>query len=412
MLPNAIEILIVEDDSVVREMATTVAEKRGLNVVSCESAEEAQLLWKENQFPLILLDLHLPKMDGEEFCKWIRNQPNGEDTFVIVATADTNVKTFHRVLSAGANDYVPKPFHPQLLAIRLDVANSQIRQIAKKKAFQAEVFRNEKRFRLISENSRDLVCTHQADGSISYISPSSKNLLGYDPEELIGRNFDELKLDPNTTPINLQCGEDESNGQLETTNTWNAQRKDKKEIWLETYTQATKNLSGGLVEIYSYSRDITEQKNEERQLQILKVLGEDTDSEAFLKAILHEIETHLDASAVLHIHPYSRDRISFSIHTSKLDEDSLQFHKELNRETNNELATFQSKNANGVFNQLKNSESWEAIICEPVPGTYGRSIGKITICAHHPINESERTKAILSLCASRIGCVLESHVLR
>src|SRR6056297_1866357 len=45
---------------------------------------------------------------------------------------------------------------------------------------------SEQKFRLISEASRDLVCTHNLDGVFKYVSPSSRDILGYEPEELIG----------------------------------------------------------------------------------------------------------------------------------------------------------------------------------------------------------------------------------
>ena len=404
------DILIIEDDEVIQALVAAVAQKKGHTTTVCASAEAGQTAWKEKKHPLIILDLNLPGMDGTEFCKWLRKEEEGADTFVVVATANNKVETFHNVLTAGANDYISKPLQPQLLAIRLEVAVSQISQILKKKEFQNEITQNEKRFRLLSENSRDLICTHNPDGTITYISPSSQNILGFSPQEILGKSFDDLKLDPNVFPLNKNCGTDEENGKLESTQVWRINRKDKEEVWLETYTQTNRDEQNKVKEIYSYSRDVTEQKNEEHQIKILAVLGENADSEAFLLAIIQEMEEKMKARVCIHTFSSSPDKLSYCFHSNSAPEDEIKLHKTINKETPHDKALFQPKTAAGVFHHIDGIGETEALLTQPIPGTFGRPIGKITITSNHPLTESERTKAILSLCATKIGCVLEEHI--
>ena len=138
-------ILIIEDDPVIHALIKTICEKKGHIVDVCESAEDGQLKWMEKKHPFILLDLNLPGMDGLAFCKWLREEKKEEDPFILISTSHNKVEMFHRVLEAGANDYISKPLQPQLLAIRIDVAKNQVKQIIKKRVFEKQIIQNEKR---------------------------------------------------------------------------------------------------------------------------------------------------------------------------------------------------------------------------------------------------------------------------
>jgi PAS domain S-box-containing protein len=408
---QGVPALIIEDDPAVAALIAGVAEKRGHKSIIANTAEEGQEIWLKQKQPLIILDLNLPGMSGTDFCKWLRSLENGKDVFVLISTANNKVETFHAVLKAGANDYIPKPLQPALLAIRLDVAEHTIKQILEKRGLEGEVGRNERRFQLISENSRDLVCTHSPNGEILYVSPSCQNLLGLSPHELLGKTFDNIKLDKEASPLNTAAITDEENGQLESIFTWRTKHKDGQEVWLETYTQSGHDIEDKEVkEIYSYSRDVTDRIREEQQIRILTILGESTDSESFLKSIIEEMEQKMDASVCIHIHATSPDSLSYCINGDGVSEETANKHKSLNRETPHDKALFQCKNAAGVFNYIEGTDDLESVITQPIPGTFGRPIGKITIFSSHKISDSERTRAILLLCATKIGNVLEDHV--
>ena len=69
---------------------------------------------------------------------------------------------------------------------------------------------HDKIFRLISENSRDVICLHDTDHRYIYVSPSCKEILGYDPEELVGTNLWAL-----VHPQNLEALQKEGTGNAE-----------------------------------------------------------------------------------------------------------------------------------------------------------------------------------------------------
>lgn len=109
-------VLIVEDDENISGILQTALVKAGYDVVQAFSGTEGKMLlgMSDRSFSLILLDLMLPGMSGEELLKCIRSQ---SDIPVIVLTAKGEPDDKISVLTGGADDYITKPFEiPEILA--------------------------------------------------------------------------------------------------------------------------------------------------------------------------------------------------------------------------------------------------------------------------------------------------------
>lgn len=109
-------ILIAEDDAHINELLHTAFSKAGYSTVQAYSGTEAKMLlgMAENKFDLILLDLMLPGMTGEELLASVRS---GSDVPVIVLTAKDELDDKVSVLTGGADDYITKPFEiPEVVA--------------------------------------------------------------------------------------------------------------------------------------------------------------------------------------------------------------------------------------------------------------------------------------------------------
>lgn len=109
-------ILIIEDDADISQLLYTALSKAGYNAVQAYSGTEGKMLlgMKEKKFALILLDLMLPGMSGEELLSVIRSE---SDIPVIVLTAKDELDDKISVLTGGADDYITKPFEiPEVLA--------------------------------------------------------------------------------------------------------------------------------------------------------------------------------------------------------------------------------------------------------------------------------------------------------
>ena len=103
-------ILIVDDELDTVKLAKRLLEIEGFNVITAYDGEEA-LNQVYNEKPiLILLDIKIPKIDGYDVCKKIKENPDYKDTKIIMFTAKVFEKDKIKGKEVGADDYITKPF--------------------------------------------------------------------------------------------------------------------------------------------------------------------------------------------------------------------------------------------------------------------------------------------------------------
>lgn len=112
-------ILVVDDDASNLKMANHILSGEGMRVSLAKSGKEAIEFLDTNHPDLILLDIHMPEMDGFEVMSVIRKNPNSEKIPVIFLTADDDFLVETKGLSLGAVDFVKKPFVPKVLLLRV-----------------------------------------------------------------------------------------------------------------------------------------------------------------------------------------------------------------------------------------------------------------------------------------------------
>lgn len=109
------KILIVEDDKDIHSLIKSILKKENYEVISAYSGTEALLLIEHNNIDLILLDLMLPGINGEEIVEKVKNIP------IIVISAKMSSEDKVNLLIGGANDYITKPFDTNELLARIKV---------------------------------------------------------------------------------------------------------------------------------------------------------------------------------------------------------------------------------------------------------------------------------------------------
>lgn len=130
-------ILLIEDDESIREMVTTYLTKEGFRMLHASDGEEAMKLFYTHSFDLILLDLMLPKMNGMDCLKEIREQ--SLVPVLILSAKDSDVDKALG-LGFGADDYIAKPFSMIELLARVKAALRRAGYSSKKRMFINRLF--------------------------------------------------------------------------------------------------------------------------------------------------------------------------------------------------------------------------------------------------------------------------------
>ena len=110
------KILIVEDEAAIAEVVSAYAKREGFDTVTASDGLSALEIFSREDISLVILDLMLPKLSGEEVCRRIREK---SQVPIIMLTAKTAESDVVYGLDTGANDYVAKPFSPRVLMARI-----------------------------------------------------------------------------------------------------------------------------------------------------------------------------------------------------------------------------------------------------------------------------------------------------
>lgn len=116
---ETIKILIVEDDPDINHLLSKIMKKQGYETVQAFSGSEGKLLLSMEKFDLLLLDLMLPGIMGEELIHDLRTNSNIP---IIVLSAKSSLQERVKVLNLGADDYLTKPFETEEVVARVNGA--------------------------------------------------------------------------------------------------------------------------------------------------------------------------------------------------------------------------------------------------------------------------------------------------
>lgn len=110
-------ILIVDDETMVTDFLKPYLAKSGFAVYIAHTGKEALELYKQHNISLIILDLMLPDITGEEICKTIRSMAR---TPIIMLTAKVHESSILEGLHMGADDYILKPASPRIVVAKVE----------------------------------------------------------------------------------------------------------------------------------------------------------------------------------------------------------------------------------------------------------------------------------------------------
>ena len=169
MSNNKYKILLVEDDTNISGMIQTLLETNGYQVLLAQRCRQGILMLSSHVPDLVVLDLGLPDMDGEEFIRIVRGSSMVP---IIVLSARTEEKDKVYALDLGANDYITKPFGTAELLARVR-ASLRINRMNLQAAIPDSVFTLEK---LLIDYDRRQV---SVDGNIIHLTQTEFNILSF-----------------------------------------------------------------------------------------------------------------------------------------------------------------------------------------------------------------------------------------
>ncbi len=185
---DPVKALVVEDHEGLREVVASLLRERGHEVHAFADAESAWEAAQATWFPIAMLDWGLPAMDGLALCRLLRSQPRGAQRAIVVVTGRSSEEDLAEVIGAGASDYLTKPFHYDQLVARAAFAERQVEVDAARETAEATLQLHSERFRSLVQNCSDIIAVLDADGNRTYISPSVRDILGYEPQAMLGVN--------------------------------------------------------------------------------------------------------------------------------------------------------------------------------------------------------------------------------
>ncbi|HVE71737.1 MAG TPA: EAL domain-containing protein [Thermoanaerobaculia bacterium] len=143
-----------------------------------------------------------------------------------------------------------------------EILEGTVIDITDRKQAEDALRESEARYRLMAENSTDLIARTTPDGRFVYASDAIRNLLGYEPAEVIGAHIRDI-IHPDDRPT-LRAIVPNEHGH---TFTYRAIRKDGSIVWFESTSRALFDENGATTEVISVSRDISERRRAEEQIE-------------------------------------------------------------------------------------------------------------------------------------------------
>ena len=167
MVKDCPHILVIDDDLRLRNLLQRYLQENGFAVTGAKDAENARMFLAQYQFNLLIVDVMMPNETGIEFLQKLR-QDNNVPAIVLTAMGDTPDRIAG--LEAGADDYLPMPFEPKELVLRINnilrrvpFQNAENDNILKMGCFYYDLEKKE-----LCEN----------DGTIVHVTPVEQAILG------------------------------------------------------------------------------------------------------------------------------------------------------------------------------------------------------------------------------------------
>ena len=116
------QALVIDDSRAVRMIVGNILREQGFEVLEAVHGQDGLQRLQENpEISLVLVDWNMPVMDGLQFIQAVRCVPAWDSVQLVMVTTETEAEQVQRAMNAGANEYVMKPFTPEVLVAKLSL---------------------------------------------------------------------------------------------------------------------------------------------------------------------------------------------------------------------------------------------------------------------------------------------------
>ncbi len=300
-------ILVIDDRTSDRELLAMLLRHAGYSVLETADGNEALELVRAQHPSLVISDILMPGMNGFEFVRSLRADPEIAHTQVIFCTASYDEREVGQLAAAvGVARLLPKPWqHEDMLAAVRELIGRPVSYTAAAPDFDAEhlrvmsdklvekvtaleqtegdLRRSQELHRLVVENATDLISLLDPEGRLLYASPSHERILGYAPEELKGHSWAEF-IHPDDLRVAQSALADAARGSTGASAAAHVRHRDGHWIAIEGVASAIYGPQGELEMLLASSRDVSERlraeaerarlEHELHQAQKMEAVGE------------------------------------------------------------------------------------------------------------------------------------------
>lgn len=264
-MDSSVHILLVEDDPAHAELIQRAFEDRGSvsKLTIASTLEEARAHLKDFKPTLIIADWRLPDGESSELLP----EDHLTSTPIIIMTSYGNERNAVNVMKSGALDYIIKS--SESMSDMPHIAQRAIEQweiLQQRESMQLALAESEAQFRLLAENSSDMISKHDMSGVFLYASPACKSILGYEPEELTGTSMAQLIHADDSSAL-MELLKASTSEDINVTVPYRARHRNGDYIWLETTARLFFDQRSLKPEFQASSRNITERKQAQEALQ-------------------------------------------------------------------------------------------------------------------------------------------------
>jgi diguanylate cyclase (GGDEF)-like protein/PAS domain S-box-containing protein len=187
-------LVVVDDDEAFRMSLCDLLESQGYPPpVSCAGARDLISLLMEAPYDLVLLDLCMPDLSGLDVLRMLRQAKL--EVAVVVVSGDRVMESVIGALRLGANDYVRKPYAPEMLLHTIETVLRRHDLEKSHRQMAAQLERSERMHRFLVNTSPDLIFTLDEQHNFSFVSERVGQLVGCGAEELEGQSFLSIVFD-------------------------------------------------------------------------------------------------------------------------------------------------------------------------------------------------------------------------